>query len=163
MHCSSVNPHSSRWFQQRTSLSPLPILPAWELFVLFCSNKHTSLSLLPISPVWRFFVSILQCMAHWLQLIKRFSLRFRFEIYKQFNFVGQRPELSQDSIFKVLLHQNCTVVLCPCLLSLLTTQIQQCSCTDLGPSPTQRSHSYSDRFNPVFLFWIVCVTFRPTE
>jgi hypothetical protein len=24
-----------------------------------------------------------------------FSLRFRFETYKQFNFVGQRPELSQ--------------------------------------------------------------------
>ncbi len=35
------------------------------------------------------------------------------------------------------------------LLYLLTAQIQLYSCTDPGPSPTQRSHSHSGRFNPV--------------
>jgi hypothetical protein len=41
----------------------------------------------------------LHCTAHWQQFFKRFLLRFHFEIYKQFNFVGQRPEFSQYSIF----------------------------------------------------------------
>jgi hypothetical protein len=53
----------------------------------------------------------------------------------------------------------CTVYFClP-----LTAQIQQCRCTDPGPSPIKRSHSYSGRFHPVCSFQIVCVTFRPTE
>ncbi len=51
----------------------------------------------------------------------------------------------------LFLNVCCMTFVVPILLSLFTTQIQQCSCTDLGPSPTQRSHSYSGCFNPVFL------------
>jgi hypothetical protein len=48
------------------------------------------------------------------------------------------------------------------LLYFLTTQIQQCRCTDPGPSSSQRSHCKSGRFNPVCSFRIVCciLTYR---
>ncbi len=49
------------------------------------------------------------------------------------------------------------------LLYLLTAQIQQCRCTDPGPSWSQCFHSNSGRFYPIFLFWVVCVIFWPTE
>jgi hypothetical protein len=62
-------------------------------------NRRTSLSPSPISPVWGFVIITSQCTAHWLQFFKHFLLRFCFEIYKQFNFVGEGPELSQYSIF----------------------------------------------------------------
>jgi hypothetical protein len=117
---------------------------------------HVALSLSLFRQLVRLFC-ISQCMAQRLQFCcfsAACSLRFRFEIYKQLNFVGERIELSQYSIFSIQVHILLYLFdhILLYLLYLLTAQIQQCRCTDPGPSSSQPFHSNSGNFNPVFSF-----------
>jgi hypothetical protein len=84
----------------------------------FCQHKdfrvisrqqaHVALSFATFANVKSFCI-ISQCTAHRLQFLfflKSFALRFRFETYKEFNFVGRRPELSQYSILYISLRNK---------------------------------------------------------
>jgi hypothetical protein len=121
---------------------------------------HVALSFANFANV-KSYRNILQCTAHRLQFLF-FLKRFRSDFVSKStnNSIlletgrSYHSTLFSSSVALVfyLLSSYITVPFrVHILLYLLTAQIQLCSCTDPGPSSTQRSHSYSGRFNPVCL------------
>ncbi len=127
VHCTSVHPHSHIGSYQPRSHSLSFRLRKW------------------------FFLSILQCTLHWLQLSKRFSLRFCLEVYN-FLFFLLKVGRSYHSIY--------CAYFCV-LLSALSAQFQLLhTISSLGWHSTQRLFFVLRflTFNPVCSLFFVCVT-----
>ncbi len=139
VHCSSVHSHSSSRLQQAHVALSLSISPIRESFSYFAVYSP----LATISP-----------------FLKHFFTRFCVEVYKNnFLFVGERPQLSQYSIFNFCCAKycsSCTAFSFNCADS--AVQVHQPWAV---PEPSVLI--LSQVVLTLFSCFKLCVIFRPTE